>query len=135
MAYEKPKRKAGYELADVGTRFIALLIDNIILGMITGLLFSSARWGGGAVGLLVGLAYYWYFWTRQDGQTLGNRLLNIRVIKTDGSPLSDSDAVLRYIGYYINSAVFAIGWFWAFFDSENQGWHDKIASTYVIRAD
>ncbi len=135
MQDTKPKRKAAYELADTGTRFIAIVIDGIILGIIGSLLFSSARWGGGGISLLVGLAYYWYFWTRQDGQTLGKRVMHIRVIKTDGSPLSDSDAILRYIGYYINSAVFMIGWLWALFDADHQGWHDKIANTYVVRAE
>jgi uncharacterized RDD family membrane protein YckC len=30
--------------------------------------------------------------------------------------------------------VFFIGWFWAFFDADKQGWHDKLAGTYVVVA-
>jgi uncharacterized RDD family membrane protein YckC len=35
----------------------------------------------------------------------------------------------------INSIIFGlpIGFIWAAFDPNKQGWHDKIASTYVIR--
>ncbi len=125
---------SNYELASTGTRFIAILIDSIILGIITGILVGAGGEAGGGASFVIGLVYYWYFWTRQEGQSPGKKLMNIRVIKADGSPLSDGDAILRYIGYYINTLVFMIGWIWAFFDSNNQGWHDKIASTYVVNA-
>ncbi len=135
--YEDVARKRKndeYALAELGPRFIAVLIDGFIVAALIGLLFGSSRWAGGGIGWVLGAVYYWYFWTRQDGQTLGKKLMNIRVIKADGGPLSDSDAILRYIGYYINSFVIGIGWIWALFDKDRQGWHDKIASTYVVKA-
>ena len=133
--YEKPKRGViDYELADVGTRFVALIIDGIILGIITGLLFSGGRGAGGVVSFVVGVAYYWYFLTQQNGQTPGKRLMHIRVIKVNGEPLQASDVLVRYIGYYIDSVVFMLGWIWALLDGENQAWHDKLAGTYVVRA-
>ncbi|MBZ0300351.1 MAG: RDD family protein [Anaerolineae bacterium] len=124
---------SGQPLATLGSRFIAIVIDGIILGIITGVLVGFGREAGGGISFVVGLAYYWYFLTRQQGQTPGKKVMNIRVIKTDGSALSDTDAILRYIGYYINSFVIMIGWIWAFFDRNNQGWHDKIAQTYVVQ--
>jgi uncharacterized RDD family membrane protein YckC len=90
-------------------------------------------WGGGLLSFIIGAGYQWYFLTQQNGQTPGKMLMKIRVIKTDGTRISDSDAVLRYIGYLINSAVASIGWIWAVFDKKNQGWHDKIAKTYVVK--
>jgi len=30
---------------------------------------------------------------------------------------------------------FFIGWAWALFDDSRQGWHDKIAETYVVKAE
>ncbi len=134
--YEKPKRGsiADYELADVGTRFVALIIDGVILGFITGLLFSSGRGAGGVASFIVGVAYYWYFLTQQDGQTPGKRLMHIRVIKVTGEPLQATDVLVRYIGYYIDTVVFMLGWIWALFDRDNQAWHDKLAGTYVVRA-
>lgn len=137
--FDKPKRKnsdyGGYELADLGSRLISALIDGFIVSLITGLLIGAGRGAGGVIGILIGLAYYWYCWTRQDGQTLGKRILHLRVIKADGTPISDSDAVLRFLGYHINTWVFMIGWIWLLFDSNRQGWHDKLVSTYVVRAD
>ena len=61
--------------------------------------------------------------------------MGLRVIKTDGTQISDADAVLRYVGYLINSPILMMGWIWAAIDDSNQGWHDKIASTYVVKAD
>jgi uncharacterized RDD family membrane protein YckC len=123
-----------YELADVGTRLIAIIIDGIILGVITGILASLAGGTGYGLSFLVGIAYNWYFWTRQNGQTPGKSLMKIKVIKTDGGPISDTDAILRYIGYYISGFVLALGYLWAIWDENHQGWHDKIANTYVVKA-
>jgi uncharacterized RDD family membrane protein YckC len=124
-----------YELADVGERFIALIVDSLIVSFIGGLLGSNSGWWlGGTVGFLIGVGYQWYFLTRYEGQTLGKMMMSIRVIKVDGTPISDTDAVLRYIGYLINSPIFMLGWIWALFDSNHQGWHDKIAKTYVVKA-
>ena len=122
-----------YELADVGTRFFALVIDSIILGVVTGIVTGIFGNAGGVLSFVVGCAYTWYFLTRQNGQTPGKSLLKIRVVKKDGTPIRDADAILRYIGYFINSFVIGLGWIWALFDSDRQGWHDKIASTYVVK--
>jgi uncharacterized RDD family membrane protein YckC len=124
---------ANYELAPIGTRFLAIFIDGIIIGIIGGILFSVGGSTGGGASFVVGLIYYWYFWTRQDGQSVGKKLMNIKVIKTDGTALSDSDAIVRYIGYVVGGAIFALGFIWALFDSKQQGWHDKIAQTYVVK--
>ena len=124
---------SSYALATIGNRFIAAFIDGIIVGIITGLLTSYGRGAGTIASFLIGAAYYWYFWTRQDGQTPGKKLMHIKVIKTDGTALTDADALIRYVGYGINTAVFMLGWIWALFDENNQGWHDKIAQTYVVQ--
>ena len=128
------KMVGSYELASLGTRFIAVLIDGIILGIISGLLVGFSRDVGSGLSFVVGLVYYWYFWSRRNGQTPGKSVMNIRIVKADGSPISDTDAILRYIGYFINSVLFGIGWIWAFFDTNQQGIHDKIVNTYVVKA-
>jgi uncharacterized RDD family membrane protein YckC len=129
-------RSANYELAGLGTRLIALIIDGFVLGIISwviGLVLGDTATGG-IGGFIIGVAYQWYFLTQQNGQTPGKKLMGIRVIKVNGQPLQGADAVIRYIGYYINSIVIMIGWVWAIFDENNQGWHDKLAGTYVVRA-
>lgn len=133
MYDEKPKR-GEYELADFGTRFIALAIDTMILGLIgwvVGLIFNMPATYGG---FIIGAIYNAYFWTQHEGQTPGKRWLGLRVVKKNGEPMDVVSALVRYIGYYINSFIFGIGWLWPLFNSEQQGWHDLLSGTYVVRA-
>lgn len=32
----------------------------------------------------------------------------------------------------VSGIVFCLGYFWIIWDDEKQGWHDKIAGTYVV---
>lgn len=117
-------------------RLIALIVDSIVLSIVGGLvgvIFGDEILGIG-VGFIVGVLYNGYFWTQNNGQTPGKRVMGIRVVKTNGQKLSWLDAILRYVGYYINTALLFIGWLWAIFDSKNQGLHDKLAGTMVVNA-
>lgn len=122
------------QLGDIGTRFVAILIDGFILGLITSLLFGAGGEVGGGISLVVGVLYNWFFWTRQNGQTPGKRIMNLRVVKADGTQLSDVDAFIRALGYYVSGMIFALGYIWALFDDQNRTWHDIMAGTRVIKA-
>ena len=127
------------EKVGFGTRFLAILIDIIGLGIVSGILTSILYRGdttaGGGLQTLLGIAYYCYFWSSYGkGQTIGMRALNIKVVKTDGSYLDLVGAFLRYIGLIISCLAFFIGVLWVAFDANKQGWHDKIAGTYVVKA-
>jgi len=148
MMDEKTKNESGlpretHELAGVATRAAAFIIDMILeLLLLLLVVFVLALIGGDGsasiiqgIGFAIPVAYHWYFWTRRDGQTPGKFALSIRVIKADGTPLSDTDAVIRAIGYNVSSFVFGLGYLWAIFDKNNQSWHDKLARTYVVRKD
>ncbi|MEA2662032.1 MAG: hypothetical protein QOH08_1604 [Chloroflexota bacterium] len=121
------------------TRTVALIIDFIILGIVGGVLNAIVSGGdtlrGNALSTLLGLAYYLYFWSSYGhGQTIGNRALSIRVVKTTGAELTLVDAFIRYIGLILSFLCLFIGVIWVAFDANKQGWHDKIASTYVVKA-
>ena len=61
------------------------------------------------------------------------KMLRLRVVRAaDGGPVTGGQAVLRLIGFWISAAVFYLGFIWILFDSQRQGWHDKIASTVMI---
>lgn len=130
----KPKRGEYDELANVGARLIALMIDNIMLAILTAVLFAFVGEPGVAGGFLVGLLYQWYFLTQRDGQTLGKHAVGIRVVRVTGEPLDFATVLVRYVGTYINSFIFGIGWLWALFNEDRQGWHDLMAGTYVVKA-
>jgi len=133
-------------------RFFAYFVDGLIVGIpaaivggilavLTGAFSATENPNAGGVVLfyaivvLATVAYFVYFWSQQDGQTIMNKALGIKVVKTDGSPITVGTGIVRYIGYAINSIIFGlpIGFIWAAFDSQQQGWHDKIAGTYVIK--
>jgi uncharacterized RDD family membrane protein YckC len=128
------------EKAGWWTRALAILIDAIGIGIIaaavSGVLLgdtTGTRYQG--LSTLFQAAYFTYFWSAAGkGQTLGSRALNIRVVKTDGAYLDYVGAFLRYIGFVVSCVVFLIGVIWAAFDAQKQGWHDKIAGTYVVKA-
>ena len=132
-----------HELAGLLQRLAAGFIDMVLSLLLLMLIMSLLAGGAVAAPEVVGrliytgvpIAYYWYFWTRREGQTPGKFALGIRVVKADGSPIKDVDAVIRVIGYQVSAAFLCLGFIWALFDRENQTWHDKLARTYVVRAD
>lgn len=103
--------------------------------MISGLIYllTNAETGSGLAGFVVGAAYYAFFWGMQNGQSIGKKVMGIRVVKTDGSAITPIEAIIRYAGYYINTFILFLGWLWAIPDDKNQGLHDKIAGTVVIK--
>jgi uncharacterized RDD family membrane protein YckC len=85
-------------------------------------------------GLIVSIVYYVGSWAK-SGQTIGKAVTGIKVVGTDGAPVSWGQALLRYLGYIVSGALFSLGFLWLAFDPRRQGWHDKIARTVVIGVD
>jgi len=86
---------------------------------------------GLALFAVLALAYFAVF-HGLVGQTVGKRLLGIRVIDGFGERLSFGRAVLRSFGYVASSLLLLLGFLWIAFDREKRGLHDWIADTYVI---
>ena len=134
---------AAYELAGIFARLAAAVIDGFLLLVALAIVMALLLSAGDSMPLQVyqfvsfalPVGYYWYFWTRRAGQTPGKFALGIRVIKADGTPISDTDAVIRAIGYQVSGLLCGLGFIWAIFDKRNQTWHDKLARTYVVRHD
>ncbi|MGH2489979.1 MAG: RDD family protein [Candidatus Limnocylindria bacterium] len=139
MAVEATAISATSNKGGFWIRTFAYIIDAIGVGIVSGIIGSIL--GGGATGttangvsFLLGLAYFCYFWSSNGGgQTLGMRVLDLKVVRTDGSALTLTQAVIRYLGLFVSFLCIFIGVIWVAFDADKQGWHDKIAGTYVIR--
>jgi uncharacterized RDD family membrane protein YckC len=85
------------------------------------------------VTLVVQLAYFAVMWSSFGG-TLGQRMLGLHVVDAaTGGKIGIGRAIGRYIGYLISAFVLLIGLIWAAFDPRKQGWHDKMAGTFVVR--
>ncbi|MDQ1375597.1 MAG: hypothetical protein QOJ09_2935, partial [Actinomycetota bacterium] len=88
---------------------------------------------GQGIGGLVGLAYSTYFHGSPSGQTVGKKVMNIRVIDFNtGGPLGYGKAFIRWLCTILSAIVCLLGYFWMLWDPEKQTWHDKLAGTVVV---
>lgn len=153
-----PAGTVSVEFQGFWIRLAASLIDGFILGIVYmvvffgfGILaFGSAMANPNSTGMytlnpiiflvypilmVIGFAYQWGMLLKFDGQTLGKKLLGIKVISADGNKLTFGQVVLReLVGKIASGIIFDIGYIWAGFDPQKQAWHDKIAKTFVIKA-
>jgi len=143
------------------SRFIALLIDVVLLGSVllacTVIWFALLRvvplgWLNAiapqlqalttivlhvvipiavAIGVVVG--YFLFFFT-VTGQTVGKRVLGLRVVSTGGDQVELRQAFVRLVGYVISAIPIYLGFLAMFFDRERRTWHDRLARTAVIYA-
>jgi uncharacterized RDD family membrane protein YckC len=68
------------------------------------------------------------------GGTLGQRLLRLRVVDaSSGARISLLQSIGRFFGYLLSVSILCLGLIWAGLDTYKQGWHDKLAHTYVVR--
>ncbi|MBE9180160.1 RDD family protein [Oculatella sp. LEGE 06141] len=76
--------------------------------------------------------YFGYLWSRRE-RSIGMGVMNIRVVKPDGHPLSFLMAGLRgSLGYFLSGLIFGLGYLWFFVDKQ-ETWHDKIFNTVVLK--
>jgi uncharacterized RDD family membrane protein YckC len=120
-------------------RVPAYLIDAILLGVIGGILSAislhphSVDYTSSGPSALLSLVYFGLLWSKSGGgQTLGMRLFGLRVVGADGQPIGIGTALIRWLGLFLSFIVLFIGVIWVAFDPRKQGWHDKIAQTYVV---
>ena len=119
--------------ASFGRRVVAYLIDIIIITILYGIVSAISRPLGGVAGLLIGLVYFSYFDGSARGQTIGKMALGIRVIDfRGGGPIGFGRGFIRWLGRLVSSIPCFLGYFWALWDKEKQGWQDKIATTVVV---
>ena len=107
-------------------RMGAAFLDVVIVSIL------SAFVGGLPLGLLVALAYFSGMWAWQ-GTTIGGIVLKLKVVRSDGSPLTFLVALVRGLAAALSVVVFFLGFLWIAWDRDKQGWHDKIAGTEVVR--
>ena len=83
--------------------------------------------------LLLLLLYHWLF-TGLRGQTPGKMALGIKVVNAQGDRPTLRVAALREVlGKLISTIGLCLGFTRIGWDKQKQGWHDKIAGTYVVK--
>jgi uncharacterized RDD family membrane protein YckC len=124
-----PGPRAGF-----GERFIAWLIDVIIVGVVDAVLYRLLGGVGYGLSTIVSFAYYGFFEGGPAGQTIGKRVANIRVVRADGSgaELGWGTALIRHVCRIISAIPCALGYFWMLGDADKMTWHDKLSQTVVV---
>jgi hypothetical protein len=89
--------------------------------------FGSA---GSAFGLWT--LYFTVLLTRGRGQTIGKRMMRVRVLRLDGQPIGWWAAFERAGGYAAGLATGFLGFAQLLWDPNRQCIHDKIAGTVVV---
>lgn len=71
--------------------------------------------------------------TLWKGQTVGKRMVGIRVVRLDGEPINWWLAFERAGGYAAGFATGLLGFAQVYWDANRQAIHDRIAGTVVVR--
>lgn len=74
------------------------------------------------------------FWTYRSA-TPGKMILKLKIVDAKtGEPLSITQSIIRYLGYYLSS-IMCLGFIWIIFSRKKQGWHDMLAGNVVVRTE
>ena len=141
-----------YKDAGFGTRALALLLDGILIGILNQVLSGIfavllsfvpkehavlvSLVGGGVLFLVLVIVipyFYYYIPMKKTGQSLGKKILKIKVIALSGDThLTGKTIVLReFLGKPLSSLVFGLGYLFFLFGEPT--WHDTIADTRVVK--
>jgi uncharacterized RDD family membrane protein YckC len=140
-------RKAG-----LGSRFLAFLIDSILVGIATGVIaivpiFALGFGGNGGGGILAGLTIllqlvslvivlgYFFALEAVYGYTLGKYVLGIVVTRDDGSPVGWSESIIRNILRIVDAlpTLYLLGAILILVSDDEQRLGDIAANTVVVK--
>lgn len=79
--------------------------------------------------ILTGPLFYCYFWTKNNGQTLGMQAWKIKVLKNDNKNLSLNDSFKRCL---LSFFLFP-GYIWIIFDKKKRSFADILSDTKIIK--
>lgn len=140
-------------------RLPAFIIDNIILQILTGIIITPLKlnldidettflsiediiqnfeafiiYGLFSITVYISIScFYFTLFHGSTGQTIGKKIMGLKVVPVADSMMTYKKAFIRYIGYIISEIPLFLGFLWIVFDKDKQGWHDKIAGTFVVK--
>ena len=135
----------GYEIAGVGSRFMAALVDSLLIGImqvivnLVLLLFLGLEetWVIAIIGFIsfvILWGYYIFFELNWGGQSPGKRWVGLRVIRVDGTPISLSESLIRNLIRLIDflPISYGVGVVTMFVTSQSRRLGDLAAGTIVV---
>jgi uncharacterized RDD family membrane protein YckC len=152
-----PAARAPVHYAGFWLRFVAYIIDSIVLGFVVGITivlpllgheldsFSGDRHFGmfpffgprfmaiRGLALMVSWIYYSLLESSAWQATLGKKALGLEVTDLEGRRISFGRATGRFFGKILSAFILFIGFIMAGFTEKKQALHDILAGTLVIR--
>src|SRR5437764_10122672 len=140
----------GYDVAGVGSRFLAALIDALVLAVVLAALVivtvlagqsltGTMAYVAAGVGVLiinvVLLGYFVFFEIIWNGQSPGKRAMGLRVVKTSGYPITAVTALIRNVVRLVDwlPAFYAVGVITMIANRHARRLGDLVAGTVVIK--
>lgn len=142
----------GYEVVGIGSRFMAALVDTGIIVVVqvvvylTMLLIANnlfdidifSGWVMAVFGLIAFVllwGYYIFFEMLWNGQSPGKRLVGLRVLKTDGTPITLAESIIRNLIRLIDflPVFYGLGVITMFVNAQSRRLGDLAAGTLVVR--
>ena len=142
----------GYEVVGIGSRFMAALVDtlailliqavvNVTMALIVGNLLDIdiySTWVTAVFGLIsfaLLWGYYIFFEMLWNGQSPGKRLVGLRVLRTDGTPITLTESIIRNLVRLIDflPIFYGLGVVVMFVNTQSRRLGDLAAGTLVVR--
>jgi len=149
LVISTPERVAfQYEIAGIGSRFLAQVVDTLVITVILiAISILAASLGGifssGELAILVEIilgfvllaGYFLISEAAWNGQTLGKRATRLRVVGDHGEPLSIGQAAIRNLVRIVDflPVFYAVGMLTLFINGRGKRLGDFAAGTLVVR--
>ena len=131
LQFAGPLRRIYAFAIDIGILLMVVFVVGPIFGSREGI-FDIFSIQAGIVDVFIFLAYF-IIPTGIYGRTLGKWVAGISVVDENGNKPGVAVAIPReMVGRFVATITFGIGIIWVVFDKNHQGWHDKMAGTYVV---
>ena len=139
----QPSDRCPQSSASVAKRLLAGVVDSLILGSAVAafaaifLRLNSARAPLPvlAAGFLVVTVLLWaayeFLFVVYTGSTPGLRVLRLRLVRFDGSPVGRKVRRWRVLASFLSACSLGLGYLWSVLDEDGLCWHDRITRTHV----
>lgn len=155
LSIETPENVAfGYEVAGIGSRFLAALVDTILIIVLQAIVnftllllrisfFDNVFEGNLSVWLvaifsLISFALFWGYYILFEmiwnGQSPGKRWIGLRVLRTDGTPITLIESIVRNLVRLVDFLPFfyGVGVVTMFINEQSRRLGDLAAGTLVV---
>jgi len=140
----------GYKVAGIGSRFMAALVDSLLIAILEVLVyllmllvitkFMEAQWTSWLIAIysLIAFLFLWgfyiFFELLWNGQSPGKRWVGLRVVRTDGMPITLVESLVRNLIRLLDfmPIAYGVGVVTMFINSQSRRLGDLAAGTLVV---